>query len=113
MKGNNIEIIAIISNRNSINLPRRIVNLQLIKETLHINEDEQFNCILSHRLLTIIHIIANPDEYCHSGFVSLRANTGISNYAVHYDYTENIKSQRLRFLHPLEDSFRRNDKKER
>ena len=42
LKGNNIEIIAIISNRNSINLPRRIVNLQLIKKALRINDDEPF-----------------------------------------------------------------------
>ena len=37
-----MEIIAIISNRNSINLPRRIVNLQLIKKALRINDDEPF-----------------------------------------------------------------------
>ena len=36
---------------------------------------------------------------CHSGFASLRANTGISQ-------SENA----LRFLHPLEDSLRSNDK---
>ena len=121
-RGNASDIYDMFDDDLSIDLQKISNYLKMITERfndkrLPLNEIRGSLLINNHcKNLTIIYFFGNTDKYCHSGFVranhsydSAQLNTGI------YDFRTSVQLQVLwyyqvfRFLHPLEDSFRRND----